>query len=42
MLRVPRDQTRLFLLIGAVEAVSALLGFIGAANLPGGAWQGGL
>ena len=35
MLRVPLEQGRLFLLIGAVEAASALLGFVGAANLPG-------
>lgn len=35
MLKVPQNNPGLFLRIGMVEAVSSLLGFVGAARLPG-------
>ncbi|PSC68097.1 CRT (chloroquine-resistance transporter)-like transporter [Micractinium conductrix] len=35
MLRVPASMPRTFLAIGFVEALASLLGFLGAANLPG-------
>lgn len=35
MLAIPRTMSRTFLAIGFVEALASLLGFVGAANLPG-------
>lgn len=35
MLAIPRAMSRTFMAIGFVEALASLLGFVGAANLPG-------
>jgi K+ transporter len=35
MVRFPLSVPKIFLAIGAVEALASLLGFMGAANLPG-------
>jgi hypothetical protein len=37
---VPADYLGLFTRIGLVEALASLLGFLGAANLPGGCGAG--